>query len=80
MFVDRGRGEGIRLMLEFAEIPYIETAFTKDTWPAHKRVGTESKLYTFGQGINDVILIIHDFDLLIAFRFKNCRLVMNFWE
>ena len=49
-FVDRGRGEGIRLMLEFSEIPYTETAFTKDTWPAHKRVGTESKLYTFGQG------------------------------
>ena len=37
-------------MLEYAEIPYTETAFTKDTWPAHKRVGTESKLYTFGQG------------------------------
>ena len=37
-------------MLEFAGVPYMETAFTKDTWPAHKRIGTESKLYTFGQG------------------------------
>ncbi len=51
----RGRGEGIRMMLEYAGIHYTETAFTKDNWPTHKRTGTESGLYTFGQGKISVI-------------------------
>ncbi len=53
----RGRGEGIRMMLEYAGIHYTETAFTKDNWPTHKRTGTESGLYPFGQG---KILVIRD--------------------
>lgn len=48
-FAGRGRGEVIRLMLEEASIPYNQTDFTKETWPAAKKKGIESGLYTFGQ-------------------------------
>lgn len=46
----RGRAEGIRLMLEDFEIPYMETNYTKETWPEIKKKGIETGLFTFGQG------------------------------
>ena len=49
-FAGRGRGEPIRLLLEEAGIPYNQTDFTKDTWPAAKQKGIKSEIYTFGQG------------------------------
>eukprot|EP00118_Oscarella_pearsei_P024929 m.307140 g.307140 ORF g.307140 m.307140 type:complete len:273 (+) comp41947_c0_seq1:297-1115(+) len=48
-FAGRGRGEVIRLILNEAQIPYDETRFTKDTWPAAKEAGLKSGLYSFGQ-------------------------------
>ncbi len=50
----RGRGEGIRLMLQEAEISYKQKLFMEDTWPAIKKKGIDSGLYTFGQGIKNV--------------------------
>ncbi|XP_062509223.1 glutathione S-transferase-like [Corticium candelabrum] len=47
-FASRGRAEVVRLALEEAEIPYTETGFTKDTWPAAKQEGLKSGLYPFG--------------------------------
>ena len=49
-FASRGRAEVVRLALEEAEIPYTETGFTKDTWPAAKQEGLKSGLYPFGLG------------------------------
>ena len=46
----RGRAEGIRFMLEDNSIPYAETAYTKADWPAVKKKGIETGLFTFGQG------------------------------
>ena len=46
----RGRAEGIRLMLEDFEIPYVETNYTKESWPEIKKKGIETGLFTFGQG------------------------------
>lgn len=51
----RGRAEGIRLMLEDFEIPYVETNFTKESWPEIKKKGIETGLFTFGQGKAQVI-------------------------
>lgn len=51
----RGRAEGIRLMLEDFEIPYVETNYTKETWPEIKKKGIETGLLTFGQGKVHVI-------------------------
>ena len=49
-FAGRGRGQAIRLMLEEAGVAYNQTDFTKETWPAAKKEGVASGLYTFGQG------------------------------
>ena len=46
----RGRAEGIRFMLEDNSIPYAETSYTKADWPAVKKKGIETGLFTFGQG------------------------------
>ena len=49
-FAVRGRAQPIRLLLEEAGIPYNQTNFTKDTWPATKAEGIKSGIYTYGQG------------------------------
>lgn len=36
-------------MLEDFEIPYVETNYTKESWPEIKKKGIETGLFTFGQ-------------------------------
>ena len=49
-FAGRGRGEAIRLLLEDQLVPYTETKYTKETWPAAKEAGISDDVFTFGQG------------------------------
>ena len=49
-FASRGRAESIRLIMEVTNTPYVETGFTKETWPAAKEEGLKSGLYPFGLG------------------------------
>ena len=51
-FKVRGRGEGIRMILQDNRIPYSEIAFDSEEWPAIKKQGIERGILTFGQGIN----------------------------
>jgi hypothetical protein len=50
-FASRGRAEAIRLIMEETNTPYVETGFTKETWPAAKEEGLKSGLFPFGLGI-----------------------------
>ena len=43
------------LMLEDFEIRYVETNYTKESWPEIKKKGIETGLFTFGQGKAEVI-------------------------
>eukprot|EP00794_Sanderia_malayensis_P007682 gene7682-8519_t len=50
-FAGRGRGEAIRMLMAYGDIPWSETKFTKETWPAAKKTGVDVGFYTFGQAI-----------------------------
>ena len=60
-FAGRGRGEVIRLLMTTAGIPWTETKFNKDTWPAAKAAGVKSGLYTYGQGNRTLYFTITNF-------------------
>lgn len=49
-FKVRGRGEGIRIILQDNGVLYSEVNFSSEEWVEIKKRGIESGTFTFGQG------------------------------